>query len=86
MDRGEGNTVSVMVFWPTKDESLSATAFLLICRSIVDNVMLVLYYIVSVFRSTSYVRLHSHLPTLHKGELHQTWTIVYTFKAKSSQI
>jgi len=45
MNPVEGNTVSVMVFWPMKDESLSATAFLLICLSIVDNVMLVLYYL-----------------------------------------
>jgi len=35
-----------MVFWPTKDESPSATAFLLICLSIIDNVMLVLYYLI----------------------------------------
>jgi len=46
MNRVKGNTVSVMVFWPTKDESLSATAFLLICLSFIDNVMLVLYYLI----------------------------------------
>lgn len=39
-----GNVVSAIVFWPVNNESLTATAFLLICLAVADNVMLVLYY------------------------------------------
>jgi len=41
----EGNAVSAVVFWPVKNESLTATSFLLICLSVVDNFMLFFFYL-----------------------------------------
>ena len=40
----EGNAVSAVVFWPLKNEALTPTAFLLICLSVLDNLMLFFYY------------------------------------------
>jgi len=76
MNRVKGNTVSVMVFWPMKDESLSATAFLLICLSIVDNVMLVLYYLILGVRPIcNFTRTCQHYVKVSG--------MAYTFEAKS---
>jgi len=50
-----GNTVSAIVFWPTSNETLTATSFLLICLAIIDNVMLFLYYLlIGVYETCSF--------------------------------
>ena len=42
-----GNAVSMIVFWPVNNESPTAAAFLLMCLAVFDNIMLLLYYLLT---------------------------------------
>jgi len=40
-----GNVVSAIVFWSGKNETFTATTFLLICLAVLDNIVMSLYYL-----------------------------------------
>ena len=46
--------VSAIVFWPAHNEILTATSFLLICLAVIDNIMLLLYYVQTGIPYTCY--------------------------------
>jgi len=65
-----------MVFWPGKNETFTATTFLLVCLAVLDNIVMFLYYFfmgmvnTCVFYDTCqyYMKVHADNKGMHTSD------------------